>query len=275
MRIVSVVLSVSIVCSSLAQRTYQAQPTDDVWVYSFAFNAGTTTVLRAWGDGVTSVSSQAPPGEPHSYSYAKWTLTGVRAGVNYQVLNAQLTVVQTQPPGYTRESGQQNPLEVRDLSSTNWNEATWRFSDAATITPGNILFGEGTMENYRLDAPFEIPIPIDVALFEPYFNAAISQNNGVLGLAFTSRLSPEGMGAQNIYRFYSRNDTGGRGPVLRVVYRVAGDATGDGCTNDADLLTVLLNFGGNNAQADLNRNGTVEDTDLLIVLLNFGNGCGR
>ncbi|MDW8107629.1 MAG: hypothetical protein RMK45_09135 [Armatimonadota bacterium] len=274
MRIVSVVLSVSVVCSALAQRIYQAQPTDDVWVYSFAFNPGTTPVLRAWGDGVTSVSDQAPPGESHSYTYAKWTLAGVRAGVIYQVLSAQITVVQTQPPGYTRESGEQNPLEARDLSSTNWSEATWQFNNAATVVPGNILFGEGTMENYRLDAPFSIPIIINVAQFEPYFNAAISQNNGVLGLALTSRLNPEGAGAQNIYRFYSRNDTGGRGPVLRVVYRVAGDTTGDRCVNSEDLLAVLFNFGSGDPQADQNRDGVVDSADLLFVLFYLGNGCG-
>jgi hypothetical protein len=63
--------------------------------------------------------------------------------------------------------------------------------------------------------------------------------------------------------------------VLRVVYRVAGDVNGDGCTDDADLLTVLFAFGetGANLPADLNGDGIVDDADLLTVLFHFGNGC--
>jgi hypothetical protein len=49
-----------------------------------------------------------------------------------------------------------------------------------------------------------------------------------------------------------------------------GDANGDLVVDDADLLVVLFEFGGDNAAADLNQDGTVDDADLLIVLFNFG-----
>jgi hypothetical protein len=49
-----------------------------------------------------------------------------------------------------------------------------------------------------------------------------------------------------------------------------GDANGDQLVDDADLLVVLFEFGGDNAAADLNQDGTVDDADLLIVLFNFG-----
>ncbi|MCS7208279.1 MAG: hypothetical protein NZ874_01780 [Fimbriimonadales bacterium] len=49
-----------------------------------------------------------------------------------------------------------------------------------------------------------------------------------------------------------------------------GDVNGDNVVNDADLLQVLLNFGGSNAASDLNGDSFVNDADLLIVLLNFG-----
>jgi hypothetical protein len=49
-----------------------------------------------------------------------------------------------------------------------------------------------------------------------------------------------------------------------------GDANADLIVDDADLLVVLFEFGGNNAAADLNQDGTVDDADLLIVLFNFG-----
>ncbi|GIV08316.1 MAG: hypothetical protein KatS3mg019_0407 [Fimbriimonadales bacterium] len=53
----------------------------------------------------------------------------------------------------------------------------------------------------------------------------------------------------------------------------AGDANGDGCVDDSDLLIVLIHFGSSNPQADLNRDGIVNDSDLLQVLFNFGSGC--
>ncbi len=53
-----------------------------------------------------------------------------------------------------------------------------------------------------------------------------------------------------------------------------GDVDGNSCVDDADLLTVLFNFGalGTNP-ADINCDGIVDDADLLIVLFNFGTGC--
>jgi hypothetical protein len=49
-----------------------------------------------------------------------------------------------------------------------------------------------------------------------------------------------------------------------------GDVNGDNVVDDADLLTVLFNFGGNNAASDVNGDNVVDDADLLIVLFNFG-----
>lgn len=58
-----------------------------------------------------------------------------------------------------------------------------------------------------------------------------------------------------------------------LVLAIPGDLNGDGCVDDADLLTVLFAFGGSNPLADVNGDGIVDDADLLIVLFNFGNGC--
>ncbi len=54
---------------------------------------------------------------------------------------------------------------------------------------------------------------------------------------------------------------------------VDADVNGDGCVDDADLLTVLFDFGGANSQADVNSDGIVDDADLLEVLFSFGQGC--
>lgn len=276
MRKSMLLLGLSLCMGVWAQQTYQAQPTDDVWFYDNAFNAGFTAILRVWGDGEYAVDpTGAYPAGNFSYSLAKWSLQGIPAGRQYQVLEAQITVVQTQPPGYTQEVGEQFPLEARDLSHTDFTEATWVFSAPNNPYPGATLFGTSLMTNYRTDAPFAIPIPLDVAAFEPYFNAAVNANGGVLGIGFVSRMNPADQSGQRFYRFYSRNDGGGRGPLLRLVYRVAGDVNGDGCTDDADLLEVLFAFGqtGTNLPTDLNGDGTTDDADLLEVLFNFGNGC--
>ncbi len=62
------------------------------------------------------------------------------------------------------------------------------------------------------------------------------------------------------------------GPSL-VVRIVPGDVDGNGCVDDADLLTVLFAFGSDNPDADANRDGIVDDADLLMVLFAFGEGC--
>ena len=274
MRTGVIVLGLSIGLSALAQQTFQAQPTDDVWYYDQAFNAGFTPILRVWGNGEHAVDpTGAPPALNFSYALAKWRLSGVPAGRQYQVISAQITVVQTQPPGYTQTEGEQFPLEARPLSHTNFTEQTWDYNAPNNPEIGATILGESLMRNYRTDAPFAIPIPLSPEAFEPYFNAAVNQNNGALGIGFVSRMDPGGQGGTRFYRFYSRNDAGGRGPVLQVVYRVAGDVNGDGCTDDADLLQVLFSFGSHDTQADLNRDGIVDDADLLTVLFHFGNGC--
>jgi hypothetical protein len=60
------------------------------------------------------------------------------------------------------------------------------------------------------------------------------------------------------------------------IYRKAieGDVNCDGCVDDADLLTVLFEFGSTAiTPADVNSDRVVDDADLLTVLFNFGNGC--
>ena len=61
--------------------------------------------------------------------------------------------------------------------------------------------------------------------------------------------------------------------ALAWVPAVPGDVNGDGCTDDADLLMVLFQFGSDDPIADWNRDGIVDDADLLEVLFQFGQGC--
>jgi len=54
-----------------------------------------------------------------------------------------------------------------------------------------------------------------------------------------------------------------------------GDTNADGCVDDADLLTVLFQFGqaGDALAGDVNRDALVDDADLLTVLFQFGQEC--
>jgi hypothetical protein len=52
-----------------------------------------------------------------------------------------------------------------------------------------------------------------------------------------------------------------------------GDTNGDGCVDEADLLSVIFSFGTDEFAADLNTDGVVDDADLLEVLFAFGSGC--
>ncbi len=61
------------------------------------------------------------------------------------------------------------------------------------------------------------------------------------------------------------------------IYRraIEGDVNCDGCVDDADLLSVLFEFGSTAiTPADVNNDRVVDDADLLTVLFNFGQGCG-
>lgn len=57
---------------------------------------------------------------------------------------------------------------------------------------------------------------------------------------------------------------------LKLRFERAGDVNNDNVIDEADLLTVLFAFGGNNHSADVNGDGTVDDADLLTILFNFG-----
>ncbi|MCX7993199.1 MAG: hypothetical protein N2651_05975 [Fimbriimonadales bacterium] len=70
------------------------------------------------------------------------------------------------------------------------------------------------------------------------------------------------------------NAATGRQEAFLLDTRRTGDVDGNGCVDDADLLSVLFAFGQSGSNpADVNGDGIVDDADLLEVLFNFGSGC--
>lgn len=71
----------------------------------------------------------------------------------------------------------------------------------------------------------------------------------------------------------SRAIAGRTADDLNIFVPYKGDANGDGCVDDEDLLLILFAFGSAGGMEDLNSDGVVDDSDLLLVLFNFGSGC--
>ncbi|GBC93975.1 hypothetical protein HRbin15_02477 [bacterium HR15] len=85
----------------------------------------------------------------------------------------------------------------------------------------------------------------------------------------------------HVYAFYvtASDQAGNLTPApdqpQAVIRATPGDADGNDCVDDADLLMVLFAFGeeGQNLPMDFNEDGRVDDADLQIILFNFGAGC--
>jgi probable HAF family extracellular repeat protein len=73
-----------------------------------------------------------------------------------------------------------------------------------------------------------------------------------------------------------RNAATGRGEafLLDTGFPLPGDVDRNDCVDDADLLSLLFEFGGRDYRnEDLNWDGRIDDADLLEVLFSFGSGC--
>jgi len=174
------------------------------------------------------------------------------------------------------------------VSSSNANDDIHRFTyDGASLgtfhnttslnfaeqmayaADGNILVGGFSSNNV-------VRLNVNTGAVISTFPA--SGARGVFQLRNGNILWTNGSGA-HVYNVGTNTSTqvytgGGRYlDLLRV--RAPGDANGDGCVDDRDLLIVLFSFGdtGPNLPGDLNDDGIVDDVDLLEVLFNFGNGC--
>jgi probable HAF family extracellular repeat protein len=100
--------------------------------------------------------------------------------------------------------------------------------------------------------------------------ASLLTNGSVLRYALA--ISPDG---RYIVGWGDNAATGRREAfLLDTGFPRRGDVDRNGCVDDADLLRLLFEFGGNGYRnEDLNWDGTVDDADLLQVLFNFGSGC--
>ena len=100
--------------------------------------------------------------------------------------------------------------------------------------------------------------------------ASLLTNGSVLFRAFA--ISPDGR--YIVGEGYNAATGGWEAFLLDTGFPQRGDVDRNGCVDDADLLRLLFEFGGNGYRnEDLNWDGTVDDADLLQVLFHFGSGC--
>lgn len=229
---------------SQAQSVFQARPTDDIWVYANASDPAFDPVLRIWGFGGLAVAPASPPGGEWSYGYMKWNVSAISApgpGQSYQVLEAVLTLTSQRASNYTLADTREHPLEARPLE-VHFNELDWLFSDSNNPAPGDPRFGTGDFSRYSTTTTF--PVPIDLLAgpgdFATHFNRAVAEARE-LGLALTSSM-PAALQGGKFYRIFSRDDPGGRGPVLRVVYQMTCEVSGtvllEGAQDPRQIITL-------------------------------------
>ncbi|MCS6775017.1 MAG: dockerin type I domain-containing protein [Chloroherpetonaceae bacterium] len=213
---------------SQAQSVFQARPTDDIWVYANASDPAFDPVLRIWGFAGLAVAPSYPPGGEWSYGYLKWDVSAIPVpgpGQSYQVLEAVLTLTSQRATNYTLADTREHPLEARPLEP-RFHELDWLFSNPNNPAPGDPRFGTGDFSRYSTTTTF--PVPIDLLAgpgdFAAHFNQAVAGTRE-LGLALTSSMPAALLGGK-FYRIFSRDDPGGRGPVLRVVYQMVCEVSG-------------------------------------------------
>ena len=148
---------------------------------------------------------------------------------------------------------------MQDLGRLPYNEGAWAFgvSGDGSVVVGNSTFSSflwtesrGMEDLNRVYASLLGNSRLHMAL-------AISPNGRyIVGVGYNAA-----RGRREAYLL----DTG---------FPIHGDVDRNGCVDDADLLRLLFEFGGNGYRnEDLNWDGTVDDADLLEVLFNFGSGC--
>ncbi|MCW5938697.1 MAG: hypothetical protein KF884_05880 [Fimbriimonadaceae bacterium] len=194
------------------------EPSDDVWVYSFASDQTTDRYLRAWGNDSGSVSEVAEGSLTFSYSCLRFDLPD---GLDPEKLTAaRLVLTHVGDPGFDEETSRQNPIEARALSAT-FKESDWDVSMAPKVHPligAQAVFGTGWSRPSQDETPFKVVV--DLMQGPGDFKAALAvgmRSNRSLALALTTKMNPQGAGESNIYKFFSRHNEAGLRPVLELV----------------------------------------------------------
>ncbi|CAN5474650.1 hypothetical protein BH11ARM1_BH11ARM1_00690 [soil metagenome] len=197
---------VLLIAAALAQ-TMTLTPSDDLWVYPHASDAGGDTFLRVWGVEGKSVPADAGEAEDFSMGYLRFSLAGTPSGETLKSATLELTNVAQ--PGFTVEQAKFAPLEARSLPC-NFVEEGWTYEKLAQTMPKagiDGLFGSGSPTTVAGET---ISISIDLLKgtggFAKAFAAAQASPEKAIAIALTSPLNPAELGRSAVYKVYSNNE---------------------------------------------------------------------
>lgn len=195
-----------------AAQSFQIGTSDDIWVYPRAGDPIGDPVMRVWGDGTSSYPDTWPLTDYFSHGYLKFSLAAIPRG-RYRIESAVLRLT-SGAARYTRAEGDANPLEARTVEN-RFSEGEWDFNDPTNPLPGNPLYGLGDLSSHSQVDAFPLPIRLDPQSFNAALNAGINGSDRSVAIALTSKMPVTQQGGTP-YRIYTKEDGGGRGPVLEL-----------------------------------------------------------
>ncbi|MFQ3588505.1 MAG: hypothetical protein SNJ76_12705 [Fimbriimonadaceae bacterium] len=191
------------------------EPTDDVWVYSHASDQDRDPFLRCWGGENGSLPESFGDGGG-SFSLIQFDLSrldaaALRAIAEGRVASAHLILTHVDTRRENAAILSRHPLEVRGAPA-RVDERGWVYDDGARAFPTGNPFGvyQGAID--AIGQPFEVAVDL-LQGPEDFRKALAAAGDGKFALAITSPVEPQDQ-AIGVFRFFSRNAPGNKGPRL-------------------------------------------------------------
>lgn len=188
------------------------EPSDDVWVYSFAQDQTSDEYLRVWGSETGAVEA---PGEALSFSYSLLKFPAPKAGG--RLVSAELVLHHVAEAKFEAADSKAAPLEARPAPA-GFEEETWDYGMHPKFLPPAdpaSIYGTG----WGAPSADEKPFVIKVGLLEGPndFAAALktaAETGSPIAIALTSKLRPDEAGDGKLYKLYSRANEASLRPRL-------------------------------------------------------------
>ncbi|MFN7171531.1 MAG: TolB family protein [Fimbriimonadaceae bacterium] len=187
----------------------ELEPTDDVWVYSFAGPQDRDPILRVWGDGATSLPDAEDTDTELSYSMLKFQLPD---GDLSQFSGAELVLYAVPGQDYSAKQFLDYPIEAF-LAPTGWNEKSWNFDLAPKFMPTKTFLGRNAPVTIS-EEPFAVIIPIMLSRLE---ESKSVKSDRTVAIAIGSKLPVDSFGREGVYRLFGRHAEPNLRPKLRLL----------------------------------------------------------
>lgn len=192
------------------------EPTDDVWVYSFAQDQASDGFLRSWGAPEGAVSAG---GEGMGFSYSLLRFQ-IPEGAG-KVARAELVLTHAEDAKFSAEESKAAPLEARPAPA-GFEEETWDYGMHPQFLPearDGSVYGAG---HGSPTGTGTFAITIDLTKgpnsFAKAWESAAGKPGRTIALALTTRMRPDEAGDSRIYKVYSRNSEPKLRPRLVVAF---------------------------------------------------------